>query len=58
MQGPKLTLLGRRQLATDFFFKLPYGKMWSPKKSFNKERTRPLAPAIRMLWETAEETWR
>ena len=22
-----------------------------------KERTWPLAPAIRMLWETAEKTW-
>jgi len=23
-----------------------------------KERTWPLAPAIHMLWETAEKTWR
>ena len=23
-----------------------------------KERTWPLAPTIRMLWETAEKTWR
>ena len=30
-QGPKLTFLGRRQLATEFFFKSPYDKMWSPK---------------------------
>ena len=39
-QGPKLTFLGRRQLATEFFFlsclvlsclQLPYAKMWSPK---------------------------
>ena len=34
-QGPKLTFLGRRQLATDFFFQSPNGKMWSP-KSVNK----------------------
>lgn len=34
-QGPKLTFSGRRQLATGFFFQLPYGKMWSP-KSVNK----------------------
>ena len=26
-------------------------------KCVNKECTWPLAPAIRMLWETAEETW-
>ena len=30
MQGPKLTFLGTCQLATEFFFKSPYGKMWSP----------------------------
>ena len=41
----------------NIFLKSPYGKMWSP-KSVNKKRTWPLAPAIRMLWETAEETWR
>ena len=28
-QGRKLTFLGRRQLATDLFFQLPNGKMWS-----------------------------
>ena len=28
---PKLTFLGRRQLATEFFFQSPYAKMWSPK---------------------------
>ena len=52
-QGPKLTFLGRRQLVTEFFFKPPYGKMWSP-KSVNKECTWPLAPTIhvRMLRET------
>ena len=33
--------------------------MWSPKSVERmKERTWPLAPAIRMLWETAEKTWR
>ena len=31
IQGPKLTFLGRRQLATEFFLKSPCGKMWSPK---------------------------
>ena len=30
-QGPKLTFLGRRPLATEFFFQSPYAKMWSPK---------------------------
>ena len=35
LQGPKLTFLGRRQLATEFFFQSPDGKMWSP-KSVNK----------------------
>ena len=28
-QGRKLTLLGRRQLATDLFFQSPNGKMWA-----------------------------
>ena len=28
---PKLTFLGRRQLATEFFFQSPYAKIWSPK---------------------------
>ena len=27
-------------------------------KVSKKERTWPLAPTIRMLWETAEKTWR
>ena len=31
LQGPKLTFLCRRQLATDFFFQSPDGKVWSPK---------------------------
>ena len=31
----KLTFLGKRQLATEIFFQLPYAKMWSP-KSVNK----------------------
>ena len=31
IQCPKLTFLGRRQLATEFFFQPPYTKMWSPK---------------------------
>ena len=55
-QDPKLTFLGR----TEFFFKSPYGKMWSPKSVIfmEKEGTWPLAPAIRMLLETAEKTWR
>ena len=59
-QGPKLTFLGRHQLATEFFFKSPYGKMWSSKSVIfmAKERTWPLVPAICMLWETAEKTWR
>ena len=59
-QGPKLTFLGRRQLATEFFLKSPYGKMCLPKSVIfmAKERTWPLAPAIRMSWETAEKTWR
>ena len=36
LQGPKLTFLGRCQLAmTDFFFQLPYRKIWSP-NSVNK----------------------
>ena len=30
-------------MATEFFFKLPYGKMWSPKSVMAKERTWPLA---------------
>ena len=35
-------------------------KMRSPKSVIfmAKERTWPLAPAIRILWETAEKTWR
>ena len=35
MQGPKLTFLDRRQLATEIFFQSPDGKMLSP-KSVNK----------------------
>ena len=31
MQGPKLTVLCRRQLATEIFFQSPNGKIWSPK---------------------------
>ena len=45
-------------MTTEFFFKSPYGKMWSPKSVMTKERTWPLAPAMHMLWETAEKTWR
>ena len=30
-QGPKLTVLCRRQVATEFFFQSPNGKIWSPK---------------------------
>ena len=30
-QGPKLTVLCRRQVATEFFFQWPNGKIWSPK---------------------------
>ena len=45
----------------NFFFQSPYGKMWSPKsvnKIFPLQRNNSLttlAPAIRMLWETAEK---
>ena len=34
-QDPKLTLLGRRRLATEIFFSVAGGKMWS-EKSLNK----------------------
>ena len=30
IQGPKLTFLGRHQLATQIFFQSPNGEMWSP----------------------------
>ena len=30
-QGPKLTFLGRHQLATEIIFQSPYAKMWLPK---------------------------
>ena len=30
-QGPKLTFLCRRQVATESFFQSPNGKIWSPK---------------------------
>ena len=35
-QGPKLTFLGRRQVATEILFQSPYGKMWSPKSRKKK----------------------
>ena len=38
LQGPKLTFFGRRQLATEFFFQSPNGKMWSPKSVFLLQR--------------------
>ena len=31
IQGPKLTVLCRRQVVTEIFFQLPNGKIWSPK---------------------------
>ena len=37
-QGPKLTFLGRCQLATEIFFQSPDGKMWSPKRVFPLQR--------------------
>ena len=52
-QGPKLTFLGRHQLATEFFF---YVAIW--KNVVAKKCHIHIAPAIRMLWETAEKTWR
>ena len=46
-------------------FVVNYGKisehLWTPhrlNKFMAKERMGPLAPAIRMLWETTEKTWR
>ena len=30
-QGPKLTVLCRRQVATEIFFQSPNAKIWSPK---------------------------
>ena len=38
IQGPKLTFLGRHQLATEIFFQSPDGKMWSPKRVFSSQR--------------------
>ena len=35
-QGPKLTFFDWRQLATEFFFQSPNGKMWSLKSVVDK----------------------